>query len=76
MKTTLKTSEIPEAVAAFAASGFDTDEMRSLMTLVENQSEYVQKRFWKLVDERKAEIRYQREAWTIAIKEYEASTNA
>lgn len=57
MKTTLKTSELNEAVAAFAASGFDTDEMRSLMTLVENQSEYVQKRFWKIVDERKAEKR-------------------
>jgi fructose 1,6-bisphosphatase len=54
MKTTLKTSEIPEAVAAFAASGFDTDEMRSLMTLVENQSDYVQKRFWKMADEAKA----------------------
>ena len=76
MNTTLKTTEIAEAVAAFAATGFDADEMRSLMTLVENQSEYVQKRFWKLVDERKAEIRFQREAWRTVRLQYEAGINA
>jgi hypothetical protein len=57
MNKTLKTSEIAEAVAAFASTGFDADEMRPLMTLVENQSDYVQKRFWKLVDEKKAKAR-------------------
>lgn len=64
MNTKLKTTEINEAVAAFAASGFDADEMRSLVTLIEGQTDYVQKRFWKLVDERKAEIRFQKVAWT------------
>lgn len=54
MKTRLRLSEVEEAVAAFAASGFDTYEMRSLMSLVENQEENVQRRFWKLADEAKA----------------------
>lgn len=54
MNNTLKTTEINEAVAAFASSGFDADEMRPLMNLIEGQTEYIQKRFWKLVDEAKA----------------------
>jgi len=50
MTNTLKTNEIWEAVAAFEASGFDPEAMRPLMELIESQTEYVQKRFWKLVD--------------------------
>ena len=50
MTNTLKTTEIAEAVHAFALSGFDAQAMRPLMELVEAQTDYVQKRFWKLVD--------------------------
>ncbi len=50
MNNTLKTTEIEEAVSAFVASGFDPDAMRPLMKLIEGQTDYVQKRFWKLVD--------------------------
>jgi hypothetical protein len=53
MNTTLKTTEIEEAVAAFANAGFDADAMRPLMSLIEGQTDYIQKRFWKLADERK-----------------------
>ena len=55
MNATIKTTEINEAVEAFASSGFDANEMRSLMDLIEVQTDYVQKRFWKLADEAKAE---------------------
>jgi hypothetical protein len=50
MTTTLKVRELEEAVAAFAASGFDAEAMRPLMELIEGQSDWVQKRFWSLVD--------------------------
>jgi hypothetical protein len=51
MNTTLKTSEIAEAVAALAAQELGTrlqnEDAARLMTLVEiDQSEYEQKRFW------------------------------
>ena len=57
---TIKTAELSEAVKAFASSGFDADEMRPLMELMERQTDYIQKRFWKMVDERKAEIELNR----------------
>lgn len=50
MKATLKTTEIAEAAQVYALSGFDAQGMRPLMDLVEAQTDYVQKRFWKLVD--------------------------
>ena len=50
MTNTLKKNELDEAVAAFAASGFDADAMRPLMNLIEGQSDWIQKRFWSLVD--------------------------
>jgi len=50
MNTTLKTTEIAEAAQVFVESGCDANAMRSLMDLLQEQTEYVQKRFWKLVD--------------------------
>jgi hypothetical protein len=50
MNTTLKTYELYEAVQAFADSGFDAEAMRPLMELIEGQTDYMQKRFWNLVD--------------------------
>jgi hypothetical protein len=50
MTNTLKTTEIAEAASYFVASGFDPDQTRHLMILIESQTDYVQKRFWKLVD--------------------------
>lgn len=47
-------AELPEAVDAYAASGFDPEAMRGLMDLLEQQTDYYQKRFWKMADERKA----------------------
>lgn len=46
----LKTTEIQEAAQVFINSGFNADEMRPLMNLISWQTEYVQKRFWKIVD--------------------------
>ena len=46
----LKTTEIREAAQAYIASGFDSNAMRPLMKLVERQTPYIQKRFWKIVD--------------------------
>ena len=46
----LKTTEIQEAAQAFIASGFNADDMRPLMNLMSWQTNYVQKRFWKIVD--------------------------
>lgn len=43
--------ELPEAVAAFAAVDFDHNQMRTLMDLLQMQTPYIQKRFWKLSDE-------------------------
>ena len=50
MDNKVKTTEIEEAAQAFVDSGFDADAMRPLMELMENQTDYIQKRFWKLVD--------------------------
>ena len=50
----LKTTEVRDAAQAFIAAGFDSDKMRSLMNLVQRQTPYIQKRFWKIVDEAKA----------------------
>lgn len=51
MNTTKMTiAELPEAVEAFAASGYDPQEMSSLMALLLAQTDYYQNRFWKMVD--------------------------
>lgn len=50
-------SELPEAAAMFAASGYDADSMRSLMDLLQDQTEYYQKRFWTLIDAMKSNSR-------------------
>jgi hypothetical protein len=50
MNTKLTIKELPEAVAAFAAADFDHNRMRSLMDLIQAQTPYMQKRFWKLSD--------------------------
>ncbi len=50
MNTTLKTTEIAEAAQVFIESGCDAQAMRPLMELLEAQTEYVQNRFWKIVD--------------------------
>jgi hypothetical protein len=47
-KITLK--ELPDAVRAFADADFDADRMRTLMNLLQEQTPYIQKRFWKLSD--------------------------
>ena len=74
MKTdTIKMTELPELVSVYASSNFDPSEMRGLIELIERQTDYIQKRFWKMADERKTEIAFQREAWAIARREYEAS---
>lgn len=50
-------SELPEAAAVFAASGYDADAMRPLMDLLQKQTDYYQKRFWTLIDAMKANSR-------------------
>jgi hypothetical protein len=50
MTTKIRFNSIEEAVEVFVASGFDAEGMRNLMVLIESQTDYVQKRFWKLVD--------------------------
>ena len=70
---TVKMAELPELVGAYAASDFDPKQMRRLIELIERQTDYIQNRFWKMVDERKAEIEFQRNAWRIVREEYEAS---
>jgi hypothetical protein len=52
---TVKMAELPELVGAYASSDFNPDQMRPLMDLIQRQTDYIQKRFWKMVDERKAE---------------------
>ena len=50
MNTTKMTiAELPEAVEAFISSGCDADQMRTLMDLLQVQTEYYQNRFWKMV---------------------------
>jgi hypothetical protein len=51
----LKTTEIQDAAQAYIASGFNADAMRPLMNLMSWQTDYVQKRFWKIVDAARAE---------------------
>lgn len=51
MSNHLKTTEIQEAADAFISSGYDIEQMRNLINLIEAQTDYVQKRFWKLVDQ-------------------------
>ena len=51
MNTTKMTiAELPEAVEAFISSGCDADQMRTLMDLLQAQTDYYQMRFWKMVD--------------------------
>ena len=50
MNNTLKTTEIAEAAQVFIESGCNAQAMRPLMELLEAQTEYVQNRFWKIVD--------------------------
>ena len=42
-------AELPEAVEAFISSGCDADQMRTLMDLIQVQTDYYQNRFWKMV---------------------------
>ena len=49
--TKMTMNELPEAVEAYAASGFDPEAMRPLMELLEKQTDYYQGRFWALADE-------------------------
>lgn len=48
--TKMTMNELPEAVEAYAASGFDPEAMRPLMELLEKQTDYYQGRFWALAD--------------------------
>jgi hypothetical protein len=50
-------AELPEAVAVYASSGYDPDACRPLISLIEQQTDYYQKRFWTLVDLMKANDR-------------------
>ena len=50
MNNTLKTTEIAEAAQVFIENGCDPQGMGPLMELLAAQTEYVQKRFWKIVD--------------------------
>jgi predicted Zn-dependent protease len=54
MNTKIKTTELPEAVQAYVASGYDPSAMSDLMDLLQEQTDYIQKRFWKMVDSTKA----------------------
>ena len=51
---TLKIAELQEAVDFYASVDFDPNQARPLMELVQGQTEYIQKRFWKLADEAKS----------------------
>jgi hypothetical protein len=59
---TIKTTELAEAVQAFADGGYDGQAMRPLMELLERQTDYIQKRFWKMVDQKLEEESAQLEA--------------
>lgn len=54
MDNTLKMAELQEAVDFYASVDFDPNQARPLMELVERQTDYIQKRFWKMADEAKA----------------------
>jgi len=43
-------SELPEAVEVYANSGFDPNAMRPLMNLLQEQTDYIQNRFWRMAD--------------------------
>lgn len=55
LENRIKTTEIKDAAQAFISAGFDADKMRDLMNLVQVQTPYIQKRFWKIVDAAQAE---------------------
>ena len=48
-KTKMTMAELPVAVAIYAASGYDPVAMKPLMDLLQQQTDYYQKRFWTLV---------------------------
>lgn len=50
MNTKMIMAELPEAVAMYAASGYNPDACRPLINLIEAQTDYYQKRFWLLAD--------------------------
>ena len=50
MNNKLKTTEIAEAAQVFIENNCDIRQMGPLMDLLAAQTEYVQKRFWKIVD--------------------------
>jgi hypothetical protein len=50
LENRIKTTEIKDAAQAYIASGYDADKMRDLMNLLQIQTPYIQKRFWKIVD--------------------------
>jgi len=54
--TKMKMAELPEAVQAYADAGFDPQAMRSLMDLLQEQTQFIQDRFWKMADERQAQL--------------------
>jgi hypothetical protein len=51
---TLKMAELQEAVDFYASVDFDPNQARPLMELLQAQTDYIQKRFWKMADEAKA----------------------
>ena len=55
MTNTIKMAELQEAVDFYASTGFDPDQARPLMDLLQAQTDYIQKRFWKMADEAKAQ---------------------
>jgi hypothetical protein len=50
LENRIKTTQIKYAADAYIASGYDADKMRDLMNLLQIQTPYIQKRFWKIVD--------------------------
>jgi 6-phosphogluconate dehydrogenase len=50
---TLKMAELQEAVDFYASVDFDPNQARPLMDLLQAQTDYIQKRFWKMADEAK-----------------------
>jgi predicted Zn-dependent protease len=57
MDTKMTMAELPDAVAMYAASGYDPEASRPLLDLIEAQTDYYQKRFWTLADMMKANDR-------------------
>jgi hypothetical protein len=48
--TKIKMAELPEAVQVYAEAGFDPQAVRPLMDLLQEQTQYIQDRFWKMAD--------------------------